>query len=352
MKPLLALFVFNFLICDSIHGQNLIPNHSFERVNVIDSFFCPSYYVFNRKMSQWNSPTQSSPDIIHEPYREKMTSGPGRSVRENFFITPLKPKTGKIFVGIKVYGCESPNTHCREYLQIQTLEKMEIGKCYEFSYYTSPLTNGSRVNNLGVAFSDKAIKDINKQDVLELDNRYGEKEIIAPGPGKWQQIKGTIQATSAWNYMIIGNFFHDSETKEISNKGGYRWGYYMVDEVSLIPVDCKTGVPTSEPLLTTINFESNSSTIENDQLQKLEQLLEKVSEHNFSFLNIIGHADEDGNQEYNQKLSLERAISVKNILVELGVDSEKIKVESYGENRPISKNDKLKNRRVEVEIIF
>lgn len=47
---------------------------------------------------------------------------------------------------------------------------------------------------------------------------------------------------------------------------------------------------------------------------------------------IVGHTDTVGTKEYNQKLSIERAVSVKNILLELGINAESIKIVGKGEN--------------------
>jgi len=335
-------------------GQNLIPNHSFEKVLKVDNYFCPSYYVFNAKINGWSSPTQSSPDIIHEPFIEKMTSGPTSKIRENFFIKPLKPKSGKVFVGIKVYGCVPENTHCREYLQVKTLERLKIGQCYEYSYWTIPLTNGSRINNMGVAFSETKVEEILIEEVLDLGNRYGEEEIIKPGPGKWQQIKGIIKATSEWNYMVIGNFFHDFETDEIPYRDGYPWGYYLVDEVSLSPVNCNTGKPISKPidLKKTVYFESNHSNLDDSQFKQLQNFLNQIRDMDYTSIDIIGHADEDGGSKFNRDLSLKRANNVALHIIEFGVIEDTLRISGDGEYKPKSQVDKSKNRRVEIVVVF
>ncbi len=66
---------------------------------------------------------------------------------------------------------------------------------------------------------------------------------------------------------------------------------------------------------------------------------------------IEGHASTDGSTQYNDALSLRRAESVKAKLIELGADSSRIEVKSFGESMPIDGDDSLqaraKNRRVE-----
>ena len=69
---------------------------------------------------------------------------------------------------------------------------------------------------------------------------------------------------------------------------------------------------------------------------------------------IVGHTDSDGPEKYNMKLGLKRAEAVRDLLVDYGVDAERMKVESYGETMPIADNEteegKARNRRVEFHV--
>jgi outer membrane protein OmpA-like peptidoglycan-associated protein len=69
-------------------------------------------------------------------------------------------------------------------------------------------------------------------------------------------------------------------------------------------------------------------------------------------LRIEAHADRHGTHEDNDGLALRRAHRVRDILIELGVDSERIDTESFGERRPVrsghSEADDARNRRVEL----
>ena len=70
---------------------------------------------------------------------------------------------------------------------------------------------------------------------------------------------------------------------------------------------------------------------------------------------IIGHTDSTGDDKYNMGLSLRRAESVRDYLVETGAPAEKLRVVGRGENDPIASNDTPKgqaeNRRVSVTVI-
>jgi outer membrane protein OmpA-like peptidoglycan-associated protein len=72
-------------------------------------------------------------------------------------------------------------------------------------------------------------------------------------------------------------------------------------------------------------------------------------------LQIIGHTDNKGSEEYNLDLSTRRANSVKKYLISKGVNQDIITSEGKGETEPIDTNDteqgREKNRRVEFIII-
>ncbi|AWW29825.1 hypothetical protein DN752_06660 [Echinicola strongylocentroti] len=69
---------------------------------------------------------------------------------------------------------------------------------------------------------------------------------------------------------------------------------------------------------------------------------------------IDGHTDSKGSEEYNQKLSEQRASSVANYLKMQGIDSSRLTTVGHGESMPVSSNDtdagRAENRRVEVAI--
>jgi peptidoglycan-associated lipoprotein len=67
------------------------------------------------------------------------------------------------------------------------------------------------------------------------------------------------------------------------------------------------------------------------QLDQQAAWLKTYPQHTFV---LEGHADERGTREYNLALGERRANSVKNYLVALGIDPNRIQVISYGKERP------------------
>jgi len=72
-------------------------------------------------------------------------------------------------------------------------------------------------------------------------------------------------------------------------------------------------------------------------------------------LRIIGHTDNVGRDEANQRLSEGRANAVREDLIERGIAPERLEAEGRGESQPIDTNDteegRQNNRRVEIEIL-
>jgi len=102
-------------------------------------------------------------------------------------------------------------------------------------------------------------------------------------------------------------------------------------------------------------FDFDKSEVKPEGKSKLDDLSNKVRGINLEVVIAIGHADSIGGDEYNQKLSVRRAESVKAYLVSKGVEPNRIYTEGKGEKQPVATNataeGRAKNRRVEIEVI-
>jgi outer membrane protein OmpA-like peptidoglycan-associated protein len=114
----------------------------------------------------------------------------------------------------------------------------------------------------------------------------------------------------------------------------------------------ETGTFTTNEIL----FDTNKSTIKSTSTTVLNELGKALQDNPTVKVKITGHTDSDGKELDNQKLSEQRAESVKNYLVtNFGIDKNKIITNGKGENSPIADNSKeegkKQNRRVEFNII-
>ena len=85
-----------------------------------------------------------------------------------------------------------------------------------------------------------------------------------------------------------------------------------------------------------IYFDFDKYNIRKDQWPKVEKLAKLIKSNPSNYtVRIEGNCDEWGTEEYNYALGLKRANSVKNALIQLGVDPKKLTVISYGELNPV-----------------
>ena len=81
---------------------------------------------------------------------------------------------------------------------------------------------------------------------------------------------------------------------------------------------------------------------------------EKIQGKDVGEVLVVGHADQRGNPEYNQKLSEKRANAAVDILIKMGLDKSKVRVAGKGETELLTHGtsyaDYSKNRRVSVHV--
>jgi outer membrane protein OmpA-like peptidoglycan-associated protein len=84
----------------------------------------------------------------------------------------------------------------------------------------------------------------------------------------------------------------------------------------------------------------------------LESLRALLSQYPNVTITAEGHASSDGSSSYNQKLSEQRAAALKDHLISIGVDANRIETIGYGETKPTEDNNTVSgrknNRRVEI----
>ena len=79
-----------------------------------------------------------------------------------------------------------------------------------------------------------------------------------------------------------------------------------------------------------------------------------LKKFNQTIVDVYGHTDSTGNDQYNYELSERRAMSVANYLYSQGRDGRRFAVQGFGETRPIASNatpdGRAANRRVEIQL--
>jgi len=116
-------------------------------------------------------------------------------------------------------------------------------------------------------------------------------------------------------------------------------------------------------------FDFNKATLNDEGKQKLKELAGRIKDARVDEIDAAGHADRIGSDQYNQKLSEQRAQAVKDYLASsTGLPADKIRAEGKGESEPVTgdqckrmgpergSNRKLvqclqPDRRVEIEVL-
>ncbi len=101
-----------------------------------------------------------------------------------------------------------------------------------------------------------------------------------------------------------------------------------------------------------VTFATDSSNISADFYPVLDSVALVINEYEKTYVDITGHTDSTGAEDYNMQLSIARASSVARYLQSHKVLPQRITTTGMGESRPIATNDTAQgralNRRVEI----
>lgn len=103
-----------------------------------------------------------------------------------------------------------------------------------------------------------------------------------------------------------------------------------------------------------LNFVTGSTQLTPDSDKTVSDLSQVLKAYPSSQVLLGGHTDNTGNPQTNQTLSLDRANTVKAMLVNDGVEANRISTQGFGQERPVASNDteqgRAQNRRTELTV--
>ena len=101
-----------------------------------------------------------------------------------------------------------------------------------------------------------------------------------------------------------------------------------------------------------VNFDFDKSFIRQEDVTHLDQDAATLKEWGDVKVEVAGHTDSIGTDDYNMGLSLRRANAVRDYLISKGIAGENLTAKGYGESQPVADNrtaaGRFKNRRVEL----
>ncbi len=106
--------------------------------------------------------------------------------------------------------------------------------------------------------------------------------------------------------------------------------------------------------LSGISFRAGSAELVPSSLATLDRTIEGLKKNAKAKVEIEGHTSSEGGEEFNQKLSEDRAKSVRDYMVRKGISKDRVTAVGYGYSRPKASNDteegRRQNRRIEVRV--
>jgi outer membrane protein OmpA-like peptidoglycan-associated protein len=113
--------------------------------------------------------------------------------------------------------------------------------------------------------------------------------------------------------------------------------------------------PAGAQFTSKIIFDFNSATLRPESMVRIDELTELLELNPTVWLEVQGHTDNIGTEDFNQKLSEARANSVMQELLKRGIDPKRLRPHGYGMSEPLVPNDsdenRAKNRRTQFKVL-
>ncbi len=107
--------------------------------------------------------------------------------------------------------------------------------------------------------------------------------------------------------------------------------------------------------LKNIYFDFDKTSLKNESFVELDKVVDFLKQNSSVEVEISGHTDNKGSDEYNSNLSQGRSEEVVKYIITQGIDSFRLTAHGYGESKPIESNDsddgRANNRRVEFTVM-
>jgi outer membrane protein OmpA-like peptidoglycan-associated protein len=335
----------------SLFSQNMIPDSSFEEyrrlpVKKNNSISCTK---------NWVSPSEGGAGDYYHDLSPWWTGAPG-----NIFGRQ-KPLTGDAYGGLCLR-----RKFC-EYMSTKFSDTLKAGQEYRVEFYVCRAERSiGTVKELGMHFSRGILLGLPVSGVdfvpsIEFIENKGFRN-----KRKWVKYSAIYKANGFETSVMIGHF-RNKNTKRF--KG---WSHYYFDDISVTPIYQDTLIdkvlnsnsevtlenkinikPTLNKAfsLNQINFEVNKSELLPSSFPEIEELVDLLRSDPSLQIQINGHTDGSGEEEFNVELSEARALSVASFLIDKGIDASRLQTKGYGSAHPLESNSsqegRIKNRRVE-----
>ncbi|SEW38215.1 OmpA family protein [Chitinophaga arvensicola] len=177
---------------------------------------------------------------------------------------------------------------------------------------------------------------------------------------KFNEIVAQDKAKAIVSYFVYqrGFSFDDFIITGVGRRSSSQDSTERVEVINCQPAEELTVsvTRTDTLLIPDILFQVNSHRLENTMLQAMDSLIRKIPDSDSVTITVTGHTDNTGTGEYNQELSLRRALTVADYIKRVKPRSQITDKTGMGETMPIADNNtpagRRKNRRVEIVLYY
>ena len=224
---------------------------------------------------------------------------------------------------------------------------------YDVDAHLSELAHGQERSQMGTPL-ERISRDVTR--ILSSVRMYQAMARVNEASGRIQATLGLEPQISSLDEISLQELrqeiIHSYDQIEVGI--GHQWNCQAEDPVEI-------GQVVREPQVLTLDasllFDFGQSTLRPQAHAALNELLHTaLNQHGIEHIEIVGHTDNVGSAEFNLRLSRLRAHSVRQYLVEQGVDGERMSASGVGFTQPVASNDtpdgRQKNRRVEIVLEY
>jgi outer membrane protein OmpA-like peptidoglycan-associated protein len=350
-----------------IAAQNLVANGGFE-----EKVFCPVGFNQQRinSVQHWWQATDGTPDYFH-----KCSKGIG--IPDNF-TGHQEAFEGEAYTGLVTFSNNKKNY--REYLQSKLTRALKAGEmvCIEFRF--SAAENCLFIaDGLGVTLTHDKITARRHDPIACETAMINPRFHMLDEKEQWVLMSDLYTAKGGEEYITIGNFMSDKELRiirrthaPVGQQGG--WSYLYIDDIHVTPVkqrnECSCSISemaaaaVDPPLelqeytlikLDNVLFDFDQDILTDSALKQMKGVYQLLKKNPYFYLEVSGHTDIKGGDEYNMELSRRRAEQVIQYLRDRGIDESRLKLSYHGFEEPVANNDtdegRRQNRRVEFRVL-
>ncbi|MGC4022644.1 MAG: OmpA family protein [Cyclobacteriaceae bacterium] len=248
---------------------------------------------------------------------------------------------------------------------------MKAGVTYDVQFfYRLSLFSVYAIDRIAFALSTSEIK-VDHDKLLGVKPNYTQIKDLERLTNAWMAVSTKVLAKGGEQYLIIGNFSTNDSTQslKIESRDGKSLmlgtsAYYYIDDVSVFSNE-EPATETEEIfespklnetyILKNIHFQFNSYELLSSSYGELDILISILKKNPKWKVQLSGHTDDQGSDEYNLTLSRSRVKRVGDYLLSKGISSDRIQTQGFGKQKPLKvgndEQSRALNRRVEAKFL-